>query len=194
MRFLPNFLEGRGVACETRNSRSEGGNLPDYYDGRSSGRTVPLGAREPSWSIVIARATPRGFSGGKPPDGPTLAEVLTRQARADEAIRPTEILGLDLLPADVSLGAVNVQLAGQPGRDARLRSSMEAIGGARRYDFVVRTGPTVTTTWLNAVLVYADEAIAPVDVGVIDPRLGRLEAAIASLARCRLQSAAPSPG
>jgi chromosome partitioning protein len=122
------------------------------------------------------------LSGGKSPDGPTLAEVLTRQASADEAIRPTSVPGLNLLPSDVSLGAVNVQLAGQPGRDARLRSALEAIGGAGAFNYVLLdTGPSVTTTWLNA-LVYADEVIAPIDVGVFSILgLVELEGAIAEL-------------
>jgi chromosome partitioning protein len=120
------------------------------------------------------------LSDGKAPAGPTLAEVLSREASAPEAIRPTSAPGLDLLPADVSLGAVNVQLASQAGRDARLRSMLDAVEG--RYDFVLcDTGPTVTTLWLNA-LVYAEEVIAPVDVGVFSVLgLVELEAAIADL-------------
>ena len=51
--------------------------------------------------------------------GPTLAAVLTRHASADEAIRPTDVDGLDLLPADPSLGGVNVALAQELPPDAR---------------------------------------------------------------------------
>jgi chromosome partitioning protein len=120
------------------------------------------------------------LSGGKSPDGATLAEVLTRQASAQEAIRSTEVPGLDLLPSDVSLGAVNVTLASEAGRDARLRSSLDSIEGG--YDFVVTdTGPSVTTLWLNA-LVYSDEVIAPIDVGVFSVLgLVELEGAIGEL-------------
>jgi chromosome partitioning protein len=50
-------------------------------------------------------------SGGQGADGPTLAAVLTRDASAVEAIRATSTPGLDLLPADPTLGGVNVRLA-----------------------------------------------------------------------------------
>ena len=69
------------------------------------------------------------LSGGKSPDGPTLAEVLSRESSAHEAIRSTTTPGLDLLPSDVTLGAVNVQLADQPGRDGRLRSKLGEVEG-----------------------------------------------------------------
>ena len=120
------------------------------------------------------------LSGGKSPDGPTLAEVLSRETSALEAIRPTIVAGLDLLPSDVTLGAVNVKLADQPGRDGRLRSMLAAVEGA--YDFaLLDTGPTVTTLWLNA-MSYGEEVIAPVDVGVLSVLgLVELESAIVDL-------------
>ena len=102
--------------------------------------------------------------GGQEAEGPTLAAVLTRQASADEAIRPTPTPGLDLLPADASLGGVNVLLAQELGRDTRLRSSLDGIEG--RYQYVLLdTGPTLTTLLANA-LVYAEEVIVPLDPGV----------------------------
>jgi hypothetical protein len=52
-----------------------------------------------------------------------------RRAAAAEAIRPTRVAGLDLLPADSTLGGVNVLLAQELGRDTRLRSALAAAGG-----------------------------------------------------------------
>jgi chromosome partitioning protein len=99
--------------------------------------------------------------GGAPP---TLASVLTKQASAVEAIRPTNTPGLELLPADGSLGGVNVALATELGRDTRLRSALTPIDG--QYDFIVfDTGPQLTTVLVN-VLVYAAEVIVPLDPGV----------------------------
>lgn len=102
--------------------------------------------------------------GGVEAEAPTLAAVLSRQAAAVEAIRPTRIPGLDLLPADEELGGVNVLLAQELGRDTRLRSSLAPLDG--RYDVVLLdTGPQFTTLLAN-VLVYAREVIVPVDTGV----------------------------
>src|SRR5262249_43354227 len=65
--------------------------------------------------------------GGQGADAPTLAAVLPRDASAAEAVRPTPTKKLDLLPADASLGAVNVALAQQLGRDVRLRAALGAV-------------------------------------------------------------------
>jgi chromosome partitioning protein len=102
--------------------------------------------------------------GGQGAEPPTLAALLTRHAAAEDAIRPTSIPGLDLLPADAALGGVNVTLAQELGRDTRLRSALAPIEG--RYDFVLLdTGPQFTTILAN-VLVYAAEVIVPLDPGV----------------------------
>jgi chromosome partitioning protein len=104
------------------------------------------------------------LSGGQGADPPTLAAVLTRQVSVEEAIRPTATPKLDLLPADASLGGVNVALAQELGRDTRLRSVLAPIEG--RYDYVViDTGPQFTTLLAN-VLVYAAEVVVPLDPGV----------------------------
>jgi chromosome partitioning protein len=102
--------------------------------------------------------------GGRGADAPTLAAVLTRQASADEAIRPTAVEGLDLLPADPALGGVNVALAQELGRDTRLRSALASLEG--RYDYLLfDTGPAFSTLLAN-VLVATAEVIVPLDPGV----------------------------
>lgn len=103
------------------------------------------------------------LGGGQGADPPTVAEVLTRQASAEEAVRPTGTPGLDLLPADARLGGVNVGLAQELGRDTRLRVALEPIEG--RYDFVlIDTGPTLSTLLVNA-LAFVEEVIVPLDPG-----------------------------
>jgi chromosome partitioning protein len=102
--------------------------------------------------------------GGQGADAPTLASVLTRESLAVEAIRQTTTPNLDLLPADRSLGGVNVTLAQELGRDTRLRSALAPIEG--HYDFVlIDTGPQFNTILAN-VLVYAVEVVVPLDLGV----------------------------
>jgi chromosome partitioning protein len=102
--------------------------------------------------------------GGQGGERPTLAEVLTRRAAVEEAIRPSVTPGLDLLPSDAALGGVNVALAQEVGRDTRLRSALAGVAG--RYAFVViDTGPQTTTLLVNA-LVATEEVIVPLDAGV----------------------------
>lgn len=103
---------------------------------------------------------------------PTLAEVLMREAGAAEAIRPTTLRGVSILPAGRALGAVNIRLAQELSRDIRLRSAL----GAVEDDFdvaIADTPPTLTTLLIN-VLVWAQEIIAPTDPGVFS-MLGLVE-------------------
>jgi chromosome partitioning protein len=107
-----------------------------------------------TWSIL----------GGQGSDPPTLSAVLTREAPAAAVIRETTTPGLDLLPADGSLGGVNVALAQELGRDTRLRSALAPIDG--QYDYVIfDTGPQMTTVLANA-LVCATEVVTPLDPSV----------------------------
>jgi chromosome partitioning protein len=104
------------------------------------------------------------LTGGQGAEGPGLAEVLTRRAGALEAIRPSAVPGVDLLPAASSLGAVNVALAQELSRDTRLRSAMAEVDG---YDVAIAdTGPAFTSVLAN-VLVWAAEVLTPVDCGML---------------------------
>jgi chromosome partitioning protein len=66
---------------------------------------------------------------------PTLHQVLVDEVDALEAIRPTAMPGLDIIPADASLADANLELAGEQGRERRLRVTMEGVEDD--YDFVV---------------------------------------------------------
>lgn len=101
---------------------------------------------------------------GQGADGPTMAEVLLRQADARDAIRPSAIENLDLLPATSSLGAVNVQLAQELSRDTRLRSALATIES--QYDFAIMDTAPAFGPLLANVLVWATEVIVPADPGV----------------------------
>lgn len=112
---------------------------------------------------------------GRPPRRPTLAEVLTGDATADEAVVATETPGVWLVPAEPALADVAVALAAEVGRERRLRAAMAASDA----DFdvcLIDTGPTrslVTTNVLN----YAGEILVPVGPGLFGVLgLGRLQA------------------
>jgi chromosome partitioning protein len=101
---------------------------------------------------------------GQTPDPPTLYHVLTNTADAGDTIRKTSIAGLDLLPGDTILADANVTLAGEIGRERRLRLAMRGVDEA--YDFVViDTSPQRTLININ-VLNYVSEVWCPVDPGI----------------------------
>jgi len=138
--------------------------------GKSTTATsLAVGLARRGHSTLLIDADGQGNStwtvtGGAAVEGPTLADVLLRDALADEAIRATTTPRLDLLPAAASLNGANVALVHEVGRDARLRSAMAAVDG--RWEFViVDTAPAFSTILANA-LVYAAEVIVPVDAGM----------------------------
>jgi chromosome partitioning protein len=136
---------------------------------------------------LLIDADPQGNAslvmlGGQGGEGPSLAAVLMNEVEAADAIRPTGVAGLDLIPADAELAEVNVSLAAEWGRERRLRLAMEGIDAA--YDFVVvDTSPTRTPVNVN-VLNYATEILVPVDPGLFAVAgLGRLQEAVAEVRR-----------
>jgi chromosome partitioning protein len=135
----------------------------------STATALAIGLARRGCRTLLVDTDPSGnaswtLMGGQGTSSPTLAEVLTRQSSATDAIRSTATKGLDLLPASAALGGVNVALAQELGRDTRLRSAIAAI--ADHYDFVlVDTGPSLTTLLVNA-LVAVEEVFVPVDTGV----------------------------
>jgi chromosome partitioning protein len=111
---------------------------------------------------------------GHPPDEPTLGHVLLDQADITEAIRPTRVEGVDLIPSDAKLADAALLLADQLGRERRLRNAMPAVD--HEYDLIVMDGaPQLNLVGIN-LLNYADELLVPVDAGLYSVAgLGRLQ-------------------
>jgi chromosome partitioning protein len=119
---------------------------------------------------------------GHSPASPTLADVLMGGADPAAAIRPTGIRRLDLIPANDGLADVNVALAGEVGRERRLRLAMGEL--AERFDYVlIDTSPARSLVNVN-VMNYAGEVLAPVEPGIFAlAGLGKLQGAIGEVAR-----------
>jgi chromosome partitioning protein len=100
---------------------------------------------------------------GEPAEPPTLGHVLLGRASASEAIRPTRLDGLDILPADHQLADAALLLADQFGRERRLRTALHGLDG---YGRIVLDCPPelglLTVNALNAV----DGLVVPVDAGL----------------------------
>jgi chromosome partitioning protein len=91
---------------------------------------------------------------------PSVYDVLSGAATADEALVETDIPNLTLLPSHPDLAAASVELPRQPGSETRLR---DAIGPMReRFAFVLLDcPPSLGPLTVNA-LVAADRVIVPV--------------------------------
>jgi chromosome partitioning protein len=119
---------------------------------------------------------------GEQPRRPTIADVLTGSAPAPAAVVPTDIEGVELIPSSPDLADVNVSLAGEVGRERRLRVALAELGDAADV-CLVDTGPTrslLTTNVLNAV----GEVIVPLSPGLFGfLGLGQLQADVALVGR-----------
>jgi chromosome partitioning protein len=117
---------------------------------------------------------------GQVAEPPTFGHVLLDQADADEAIRPSRVEGVDILPADAQLADAALMLAEQLGRERRLRAALRPI--EERYDFVlIDSAPQLNLVTINT-LAYVSELLVPVDAGLYSVAgLGRLQETVAQV-------------
>ena len=119
---------------------------------------------------------------GDPAHPPTLGHVLLDQADVEDAIRPTRVKGLDVLPSDAQLADAALLLSDVMGREKRMRNALEAI--ADSYDYaVVDSAPQMSLVSVN-VLNAVEGVIVPVDAGVYSVSgLGRLQETVEQVRR-----------
>ncbi len=87
-------------------------------------------------------------------------EVLTGEARTDEAALPTEMPFLDLVPSHINLVGAEIEMIDMVERERVLKRALEAA--RRKYDFVViDCPPSLGLLTLNA-LTAADSVVIPV--------------------------------
>ena len=93
----------------------------------------------------------------------TTYEVLTGQARLDEAIVPTRIPGLSLVPATVDLSGAELELADMPRRNFILKDALDDYSARGRNAFsyiLIDCPPSLTLLTLNA-MAAADAVMVP---------------------------------
>jgi chromosome partitioning protein len=103
----------------------------------------------------------RWFDTGKPSSLPFLEEVLTGQAGLSEAIHPTRVTGVHLVPTSPKLSTVERHLAADVGSETVLRECLQSEASARFHYLILDSPPQLGMLSLNA-LVAAHELIIPV--------------------------------
>ena len=112
----------------------------------------------------------------------SIVDVLAGRVDATDAIL-TDVHGIDVLPATRELGAVELALVGEVGREGFLRDALDSLD----YDLIViDTPPNLGLLTVNA-LVAADLVLAPVSAGDEGAAQGlaELRATIEKLKRLR---------
>lgn len=95
----------------------------------------------------------------KDPNRLNTYHVLMGLSKAEEAIQPTALDGLFLLPSHKNLIGANIELVSQIGREYRLRNALQAVRETYRFT-VLDCPPALDLLTLNA-LVSADTVLIP---------------------------------
>jgi chromosome partitioning protein len=93
------------------------------------------------------------------PDRLSTYHLLLAEAAADQAVIPTELEGLSIIPSHKNLIGANIELVGAAEREFRLRTALQCVRD--QYDFIVLDcPPALDLLTLNA-LVAADSVLVP---------------------------------
>lgn len=100
-----------------------------------------------------------GLGFARDPERISTYHLLLEDATCEQAIQPTELEGLSLIPSHKNLIGANIELVAAQGREFRLRNALRTI--REKFDFVVLDcPPALDLLTLNA-LVAADSVLIP---------------------------------
>jgi chromosome partitioning protein len=101
-----------------------------------------------------------GLGIAKSQDLSTIYDLLLGNKETGEVAKPTECLGLDIIPANQNLVAANLELVDETEREFRLRDKLLTVRD--RYDFIlIDCPPALDLLTINA-LIAADSIIIPI--------------------------------
>lgn len=90
----------------------------------------------------------------------SLYNVLIEEKGVGKAILPTEIAGLDLLPANIDLAGAEIDLVYKRGREKTLKKALDPL--KKKYDFIfIDCPPSLGLLTINA-MVASDSIIIPI--------------------------------
>ncbi|MGE0528649.1 MAG: ParA family protein [Bdellovibrionales bacterium] len=85
----------------------------------------------------------------------TIYDVIMGQAQAEEVIVSSPEFGIDVIPAEIMLSGIDMQLAAHFGREQILRRKIEPV--VRRYDsIIIDCSPSLGLMTVNALLASKD--------------------------------------
>ena len=100
-----------------------------------------------------------GVGFGRDPERLSIYQVVMGEVPADEAVKPTELANLSLLPSSKNLIGANIELVTLDYREYRLRHALDLL--RERFQFIVLDcPPALDLLTLNA-LVAADTVLIP---------------------------------
>lgn len=108
------------------------------------------------FNVLVLDCDPQGhlsysFGFNEEEDKMTLYDVIVNKVDIKEAIKPV-YLGLDIIPANISLTRLELPINQMPNREKVLSRLLEGV--KKRYDFIfIDTNPTISTVNRNATLV-----------------------------------------
>jgi chromosome partitioning protein len=113
---------------------------------------------------------------------PTLGEVLLDEVKITEAIRPSRVPRIDILPSAPALDDDQVWLAEQIGREQRLATALKTV--EQVYDVVIIDAPPQLSLVSVNILRAVSELIVPVDAGIYSAMgLSRLQETVEKVRR-----------
>jgi chromosome partitioning protein len=115
--------------------------------------------------VLLIDADPQGNATtglgiSKDPGKATLYDVLLGDTDIADAIVPTEMEGLDILPADKNLVGANVELVGTTERELHLRKKLATIRDKYRF-VIIDCPPALDLLTLNSLLA-CDSVLIPI--------------------------------
>lgn len=86
---------------------------------------------------------------------------LIGQAKIEDKVIPTRIDGLSLIPGDMDLAGVEIELAQMPDYLARLRDLLDGLARVRDFDYVILDTPPSLGVLMTSSLAASDEIVIP---------------------------------